>query len=174
MDLARPPHREVVCMEERVRARLQVITAVVLAIAFLKWSAVATMPVAFALFLIALVWPLQRKLEVRLPRGVSFVLAVIALLLILGLFVAALWWTGELVAQRSPEYARRVAAVYGQSEAWARGHGIDRSGGSDLARRAAGAAASSVSLILLILALAILGLHEVRSFRDKARDAFGE
>jgi AI-2 transport protein TqsA len=162
----------------RVRARLQAVVAVVLVIAFLKWSAVATMPVAFALFLIALVWPLQRKLEKRLPSGVSFVLAVLALLLIVALFVVALWWTGQAVAERSSEYAPRLQAVYQQVQAWARSHGIDlgtqEAGGSGLARRAAGAAASSVSLILLILALAILGLHEVRRFRNKAQDAFGE
>ena len=162
----------------RVRARLQAVVAVVLVIAFLKWSAVATMPVAFAVFLIALVWPLQRKLENRLPSGISFVLAVLALLLIVGLFVAALWWTGQAVAERSSEYAPRLQAVYQQVQAWARGYGIDlgaqEAGGSELARRAAGAVASSVSMILLILALAILGLHEVRSFRRKSQEAFGE
>jgi len=165
-------------VQARVRARLQAVVAVVLVIAFLKWSAVATMPVAFAVFLIALIWPFQRKLEKRLPSGVSFVLAVLVLLLIVGLFVAALWWTGEMVAQRSSEYAPRLQAVYQRVQAWARSYGIDLgmegAGGSGLARRAAGAVASSVSMILLILAMAILGLHEVRSFRNKARDAFGE
>ncbi|HWM94052.1 MAG TPA: AI-2E family transporter [Thermoanaerobaculia bacterium] len=162
----------------RVRARLQAVVAVVLVIAFLKWSAVATMPVAFAVFLIALVWPLQRKLERRLPGGVSFVLAVLVLLLVVGLFVAALWWTGEMVVQRSSEYAPRLQAIYAQAQAWAQSHGLDLSGlqagSSDLARTAAGAVASSVSLILLILALAILGLHEVHRFRRKALEAFGE
>ncbi|MEA2564469.1 MAG: transport protein TqsA [Acidobacteriota bacterium] len=162
----------------RVRARLQAVVAVVLVIAFLKWSAVATMPVAFALFLIALVWPLQRKLENRLPSGVSFVLAVLVLLLIVGLFIAALWWTGQAVAERSSEYAPRLQAVYQQAQAWARSYGIElgmeSTGGSGIARRAAGAVASSVSMILLILALAILGLHEVRSFRRKSEAAFGE
>jgi AI-2 transport protein TqsA len=165
-------------VQGRVRARLQAVVAVVLVIAFLKWSAVATMPVAFAAFLIALVWPLQRKLEKRLPSGVSFVLAVLALLLIVGLFIAALWWTGQAVAERSSEYAPRLQAVYQQIQAWARSYGIDlgtqEAGGSGLARRAAGAVASSVSMILLILALAILGLHEVRSFRRKSQGAFGE
>jgi AI-2 transport protein TqsA len=163
----------------RLRARLQAIVAVVLVIAFLKWSAVATMPVAFALFLIALAWPLQRKLEQRLPSRVSFAITVLALLLVVALFAAALWWTGEMVAQRSSEYAPRLKAVYGQAQAWARSHGIDlRSSGlqsgAGLARIVAGALTSSASIILLILALAILGLHEVRSFRRKTVVAFGD
>lgn len=162
--------------EGRVRARLQAVVAVVLVIAFLKWSAVAMMPVAFALFLIALVWPLQRWLEGRLPRGVSFLLAVLALLLVVGLFVAALWWSGQMVAERAPQYAQRVQAIQGQVEAWARSHGIDLSGagGSSpgLARPVL-AALSSVSILLLILALAILGLHEVPGLRRKVKEAFG-
>ena len=161
-----------------VRARLQAVVAVVLVIAFLKWSAVATMPVAFAAFLIALAWPLQRKLENRLPSGVSFLIAVLVLLLVVGLFVAVLWWTGQTVAERSSEYVPRLQAVYQQVQGWARAYGIDlgaqEAGGSEVARRTAGAAASVVSLILLILAMAILGLHEVRSFRRKSQEAFGE
>lgn len=161
----------------RLRARLQAVVAVVLVIAFLKWSAVATMPVAFALFLIALIWPLQRWLEGRLPRRVSFFLAVLALLLVVGLFVAALWWSGQMVAERAPQYAHRVQAIQGQVEAWARSHGIDLgavrgSAGPGLARPVLGAL-SSVSIILLILALAILGLHEVPGLRRKVQEAFG-
>jgi predicted PurR-regulated permease PerM len=163
-----------------VRARLQATTAVVLVVAFLKWSAVATMPVAFAVFLIALAWPLQRKLEERLPSGISFAIAVLALLLAVALFVAALWWTGETVAERSSEYAPRLKAVYGQVQAWAGSHGIDlrssglQDGGAELARILAVALTSSASMILLILAMAILGLHEVRSFRRKTVEAFGD
>lgn len=162
----------------RVRARLQAVVAVVLVVAFLKWSAVATMPVAFALFLIALVWPLQRRLEGRLPRGLSFLLSVLVLFLVVGLFAAALWWSGQMVAERAPQYAQRIQAIYGQVEAWARSHGIDLggAGGSPspgLARPAL-AALSSASIILLILALAILGLHEVPGLRRKVRGAFGE
>lgn len=162
----------------RVRARLQAVVAVVLVIAFLKWSAVATMPVAFAAFLIALTWPLQKKLEQRLPGGVSFVIAVLVLLLVVGLFASILWWTGQTVAERSSEYMPRLQAIQQQAQAWARSQGIDLgrqgTGGSEMARRAAGAAASAVSLILLILAMAILGLHEVRSFRRKSKEAFGD
>lgn len=162
----------------RLQARLQAIVAVVLVIAFFKWSAAATMPVGFALFLIALVWPLQRKLEQRLPRGLSFLLAVLTLLLVVGLFVAALWWSGQMVAERAPQYAQRVQAIYGQIEAWARSHGIDlgsvqRASGPGLTRPILGAL-SSVGAILLILALAILGLHEVPSLRQKVQGAFGD
>lgn len=162
----------------QVRSRLQAVMAVVLLIAFLKWSAVATMPVGFALFLIALTWPLQRKLERRLPRKLSFLISVLVLLLAVGLFFGALWWSGRMVAERAPQYAPRVQALYAQIDAWARSHGFDvgaaGQGVGDLARTAALSLGSAVSLILLILALAILGLKEVEDFRRKAGEAFRE
>lgn len=163
----------------QVRSRLQAVMAVVLLIAFLKWSAVATMPVGFALFLIALTWPLQRRLERRLPHKVSFAAAVLALLLAVGLFIGALWWSGRMVAERAPQYTPRVQALYDQVQAWARSHGFDigsagLQGVGDLARTAALSLGAAVSLILLILALAILGLKEVEDFRRKAGEAFRE
>lgn len=164
-------------MGERVQARLQAIVAVVLVIAFLKWSAAASMPLAFALFLVALAWPLQRRLEKRLPRRIGFLLTVLALLLVLALFVAALWWSGQMVAERAPQYTQRVQAIYGQIEAWARSHGSDLSSArgslSPGMTRPILGALSSVGTILLILALAILGLHEVPGLRRKVQAAFG-
>ena len=43
-------------------------------------------PVAFALFIIALVWPLQRRLQVVLPQVIAVLVtaAVLCLLLVLG------------------------------------------------------------------------------------------
>lgn len=166
-------------MESEIRSRLQAVMAVVLLIAFLKWSAVATMPVGFALFLIALTWPLQRKLERRLPHTLSFLLAVLVLLAVVGLFVGALWWSGRMVAERSPQYAERLQTIYSHVQAWARSHGFDigaagLQGVGDLARTAALSLGSAISLILLILALAILGLNEVGDFQQKAREAFPE
>src|SRR5690349_5920692 len=52
----------------QTRARLLAVIATVLVLAFLKWSQVVTMPLAFAVFVIAVMWPLQARLERRLPR----------------------------------------------------------------------------------------------------------
>ena len=83
----------------RTRARLLAVTATVLVLAFLKWSRAVTMPLAFAIFLIALAWPLQEWLAKRLPRWASFTLTLLALLLAFGLFVGALVWSGRAVAE---------------------------------------------------------------------------
>jgi AI-2 transport protein TqsA len=163
------------------RARLLAVIAAVLVIAFLKWSQVATMPLAFSLFLIALAWPLQELLERRLPRWASFTLTVLALLLVIGLFIGALVWSGQTVAERAPQYADKVQTIYRQLQSWARDLGLSLpsgpggSGGgfgAGLAKSVVTAASSSISLILLIVAFAILGLFEVRDFRAKSRRAF--
>jgi AI-2 transport protein TqsA len=49
------------------------------------WAASAVMtPVAFALFIIALVWPLQRRLQVILPRVIAVLVTAAATLLAIG------------------------------------------------------------------------------------------
>lgn len=174
--LANEPDRE----PGEIRARLLAVVATVLTLAFLKWSHVATMPLAFAAFLIALCWPLQERLERRLPRWAAFTVTVLVLLLALSAFIGALWWSAELVAQRAPQYADRIQQVYGQLQGWLRGYGLEMpqsasgSGGlgGGLARSLVGGAASTLSLLALVLALTILGLIEVRSFQERARKAF--
>lgn len=160
-----------------VRARLLAVIAAVLVIAFLKWSHAATMPVAFAAFLIALAWPLQERLERKLPRWASFLITMLVLLLVFGLFGGALYWSGELIAGKAPQYQGKLQELHRQADAWARGHGLSLPGGGgssgeEIARLALKTAYTSGSTILLILALTILGLFEVHDFRRKAERGF--
>ena len=163
----------------RTRARLQAVTATVLVLAFLKWSQVVTMPLAFAVFLIALAWPLEERLERRLPRWASFTLTLLVLLLVFGLFVGALVWSGQTVAEKAPQYADKVQEIYRQLEARAQGlglplpeGGLSGIAGGGAAKAALAAVSSSISLILLVAAMTALGLFEVRDFKDKTRKAF--
>ena len=162
-----------------VRARLLAVIAAVLVIAFLKWSHAATLPVAFAAFLIALAWPLQERLERRLPRWASFLVTVLVLLLVFGLFGGALYWSGELIAGKAPQYQGKLQELQRQADAWARGHGLSLpgttgggGGSGELARLALKTAYTSGSTLLLILALTLLGLFEVHDFRRKAERGF--
>jgi AI-2 transport protein TqsA len=165
----------------RTRARLLAVIAAVLVLAFLKWSAVVTMPLGISLFLIALGWPLQERFERRLPRGLAFALTVLAMLLIFAAFIGALVWCGQLIAERAPQYSGKVQAVYAQIQEWARGYGISLPGsgqgnGGSLAQGLVASilkvAVSSISLALLIAAFVVLGLYEVHGFKAKAKVAF--
>lgn len=162
------------------RAQLLAVTTVVLVLAFLKWSHAATLPLAFAVFLIALLWPLQEKLARRMPRWASLVLTVLVLLLALGVFLGALVWSADLMADRLPQYSGKLRQVYAQAQGALGSYGLslpEPGGGGSAAGGEAGklllkAAYESVSLVLLILALTILGLIEVSTFRAKAERAF--
>ena len=167
----------------RTRARLLAVIAAVLVLAFLKWSAVVTMPLGVSLFLIALGWPLLERLERRLPRKLAFGLTVLTMLLIFAVFVGALVWSGQLIGERAPQYSGKVQAVYGQIQDWARGYGISLpdggqgSGGQEspaqgLVISGLKIAGSSISLALLIAAFVILGLYEVHDFKARTRGAF--
>jgi predicted PurR-regulated permease PerM len=103
---------------------------------------------------------------------------VLVLLLVFGLFGGALYWSGELIAGKAPQYQGKIQELQRQADAWARGHGFSlprpgTTGGSgEIARLAIKTAYTSGSTILLILALTILGLFEVHDFRRKAERGF--
>jgi predicted PurR-regulated permease PerM len=163
---------------------LAILTAVA-AVYALKLSSAVTLPLAFALFLIALLWPLQSGLERRLPRTAAFVTTVLVLFVALGLFGWILAACAEEAIDRWPRYEPRFEEL---KRTWgARLEGLGLAGGgagaqqgegapggsAGVAGRGAKAAVAFVEGGLLTLALAVLGLLEVRSFRDKLVSAFG-
>lgn len=174
---------------ERLRTRSLVVIAATLVVALLKWSAAATVPIAFALFLVVLAWPLERKLERRLPRWAALATTLLTLFLLFALFSAALAWQGSIVAERAPQYVERAQQMWGELRGSLRGLGLavgggeaaaggalDGTGGPDgiggwiesLARKALHA----LTLIVLIAAFTVLGLLEVRPLKTKVRRAF--
>lgn len=163
----------------RWRARLLAVAATVLVLAFLKWAQVATMPLAFGVFVAVLLWPLQVRLERRLPRRLAFAISVLVLLAVLVGFFAALGWSAGKVAERAPQYADRLDEIASSARQWAASRGLPLPEGGvsgeaaqQLARRAAMVLYSSLTMIVLVLAFAILALLEGHLFREKARRGF--
>jgi predicted PurR-regulated permease PerM len=77
---------------DRTLRSAAVICATILALAGL-WAASAVItPVAFALFIIALVWPLQRRLQAVLPQVIAVLVTAVVALLAIG--AAAGWSSG--------------------------------------------------------------------------------
>jgi predicted PurR-regulated permease PerM len=56
-------------------------------------------PVAFSLFVMAIVWPLQKQLQTRMPKLVALVLTLLLTLIVLGLFALAIAWGSSQVGQ---------------------------------------------------------------------------
>jgi AI-2 transport protein TqsA len=77
---------------------VHVLFAVVLASAALYLARVVLEPIAFALFGMALVWPLQKTLEAGMPRPIALVLTVlVSLVVFAALAFAIVWSVGDVV-----------------------------------------------------------------------------
>jgi AI-2 transport protein TqsA len=88
------------------------ICAAVLTLAAL-WATSAVMtPVAFALFIIALVWPLQRRLQVALPQVIAVLVTAAAALLAIGVGGWLVFWGFGRIAQWVIGNAARLQSLY--------------------------------------------------------------
>lgn len=85
-------------------------------------------PVTFALFIIAIVWPLQRSLQARMPKELALAFTVLVTLMTLaGLAVLTAWAftkTGHWLVGN----ATRLQSLYAQGGNWLQGHGVDVAG----------------------------------------------
>ena len=81
-------------------------------------------PVAFALFVIAIVWPLQRTLETRIARLLALVATLAATLLVVTVLGYLIVWAFGTVGRWLIENALRLQALYMQWTDWLEQHGI--------------------------------------------------
>ncbi len=105
----------------RVSAGLFAAVAVVTALYF---SGTVFGPLAFALLIIAMVWPIQKRLQARLPKLVALALSMAATIVILAAFVSLIAWGLGRVGRFILADAPRFQFLYGQVADWLAGHGI--------------------------------------------------
>jgi predicted PurR-regulated permease PerM len=155
---------------------LGIITAI-LAAAALQLAQSILAPVAFALFVIALVWPVQRSLETRLPKVIALVLTLLGTLVVLvGLAWLIAWGFGRVGAWLVDNVGR-LQMLYLQKVAWLEGHGVAVAGPlADhfdvrwlvrLLQQATGTLQSFLSFTTLTLVFTLLGLLEVGTTRER-------
>jgi len=100
------------------------IIAVVVLCAALNFAGNIFAPVAFALFVIAVGWPLQAALQKRLPKMAAVLLTVVVTLaLVSGVCYAVVWGFGH-VAKWVFANGARFQAIYGQLGEWLEQHGF--------------------------------------------------
>ncbi|OLB72748.1 MAG: AI-2E family transporter [Alphaproteobacteria bacterium 13_2_20CM_2_64_7] len=81
-------------------------------------------PVAFSLFVVAIVWPLQRALETRVPRLLALVVTLAVTLLVVTVLGYLIVWAFGTVGRWLIENALRLQALYMQWTDWLEEHGI--------------------------------------------------
>ena len=168
----------------RTRSRLLAIAVVILVGGALKLTQPVTLPLAFALFLIALFWPLQRWLVERMKQGRAVLVTLVACLVAFGVFAGALWLCVDQVAAAWPRYQDQFRRLIEQMRGWFQSSGLPVPGllaqgsGGGGASSGGGMASSLASHVfglfggfVLVIAFFVLGLLEVRDFDAKLQRA---
>src|SRR6266436_436025 len=100
------------------------LSTAVLLFAALYFARSILAPVAFSLFVIAIVWPLQRALETRISRLLGLVATLAATLLVVTVLGYLIGWAFGTVGRWLIENALRFQALYMQWTDWLEEHGI--------------------------------------------------
>jgi len=110
--------------KDRTAQTALVICAIVLIAISLYLARSVFAPLAFALFILAIVWPLQETLEKRMPKGLALfvtlgITAVVALI-----FASLIAWALSAIADWLLSNVDRFQAVYTQATNWLEERGI--------------------------------------------------
>ena len=163
--------------EENSINALPVLCAAILTAAALYFGSAIFAPVAVSLFVIAILWPLQKSLESRIPRLIALLLTLAATVVIIGTLASMIAWGIGMVGRWLMANIGRFYVLYGMTTEWLEGHGIRIAGPlsgrfnvlslvrmfQEVAVRINGL----VGFSLMVLIFTMLGLLEVGDFRQK-------
>jgi predicted PurR-regulated permease PerM len=130
-------------------------------------------PVAVALFLLAITWPLLTKLERWIPRWAAMAVTLVTVLLAVVALGIVVSWAFAQVAERGPQLGQRARDIARDVDAWSRSVGLPAAGTAVTTRLAAVMASSvgyvraGVGLLVLVLAFFALAMAEVRDFETR-------
>ncbi len=97
---------------------------IMIVLAALKAADAVVAPVAFALFLIALLWPLQSRLQEVMPRLLALSISIIVLIVAFASFASLIAWGFGRVGRWGLANMGRFQALYDTATTWLEGHGI--------------------------------------------------
>lgn len=145
--------------------------ATVLVAAALQAGQAILAPIAFALFVIGLVWPLQRAVQARIPAGLALIGTILVACAVVAVMAFAIAWAFGRVAQWVIGNAAQFQALYAAKVAWLESRGVEGAGllaeqfdSRFLVRVAQGVLAQLqgvMSFVVVTAVFVILGLLEV-------------
>jgi len=140
-------------------------------LAALYFSRAIIAPVTFALFTVAIAWPLQSALQKRITKLLAVVVTIVVTIAILAVLVFLVVWGFSLVVQWLVNNTDRLQTLYSQATKWLDGHGIsiatlvadNYSPGWIVGaiREVGGRGYGLVSFFVIAFAFIVLGLLEV-------------
>ncbi len=147
----------------------------VLLLAGLYFAKSILAPVAFALFIIAVVWPLQSWLQGRMPKLLAAVVTIIAIVCTFVVMASLIVWGFGKIGQWFISNVPRFQELYVHATDWLEGHGIlaaqvfsDQFNVGWVLRaiqEVASILSSSISFWLITFVFIVLGLLEVEDAR---------
>ena len=165
--------------------------AAVVLLAGLRAAATVLVPFVFAVFFVAVFWPLQGRLERRLPRLVAMGITLLVFLAIAAALAGALYYSGYQIVQQWPQYQEQFNGYYQQIQSWGQQFGVSvpslDGSGESIASGSTSALGNASGLILaggqqtaaflgaavLVVAFFLLSLLEVDKFGRKLQNIFG-
>ena len=157
----------------------QVVIAVLVVIAMLPAGATVLAPLALALLAIALLWPVQHRVQTFLPRYVALLVTLAVMMLALLAFGWIFTWSFGRVGGWMVDNTARFQQHYDELRQWLEEHGIDvdvlwaDNVGTASAMRVVQTVTSRVnstfSFWLIALTYLLLGLMEVEGFESRIK-----
>jgi AI-2 transport protein TqsA len=150
-------------------ACLIVAAVAIFAVAYFASTVLA--PVACAFFIIAVVWPVQSRLQSHLPKLLALAIVVLLIVVVFVTFASFVVWGFSRVGRWLVADSARYQELYGQLTTWLEGHGIAVAGlwaehfnmrwliGA--VQRVTGRVNTTIGFWLVVLVYVILGLLEV-------------
>jgi len=166
---------------DRTLRAMVVLGTAILVVAALGIAQPVFAPLTFALFVIAIVWPLQALLQARMPKLLALALTVVSTVAVIASFGWAITWGFARVGHYVISEAARFQSVYNELNEWLEGHGIAIASlwaehfnmgwllrvFQQITSRING----TLSFTLVVLIYAILGLLEVDDAARRLRSA---
>jgi len=153
--------------------RALTVLAIIAVAAALRVASAVCVPIALALFLLAITWPLLVRLERWMPHWAAVAVTLVVVLLAVAALGGVVALAFARVADRGPQLAERAREVTRGVDAWSRSLGLPAVGTSVSARVTAAIAPTTeylrdaVGLFVLVLAFLALTMAEVRDFETR-------
>lgn len=176
--------RDVDRMNNRAQVTLLAIIAAVAVLWVLRTAAGVFAPVAGALFIIGLAWPLQKNLQRFLPKLLALAVVVAAIICVFVALASISAWGFGRIARSVVSDAARFQLLYGNLVQWLDGHGIviagvwaDYFNFSSFLRVLQGATArlnTTISFWIVVVVYVLLGLLDTEAVARNIRKALSD
>lgn len=153
-----------------LRAGVGVLAALAI-LAALYFASAIFAPITYALFIIAIAWPMQSRLQTRLPKLLALAVVVLVIVVAFVIFGSLIVWALSRVGRSLANDTARFQLLYGQMTEWLNTHGIgiatlwteyfDVRWLVRAVQEIAGRLNTTIGFCLVVLVYVILGLLEV-------------